>query len=67
MIIFNLLPEEITQDIYKKYYSKYVLNCIEPKCFWKYNIGQGRPKFRCNLRTIDSAFCMACWHVFEYQ
>lgn len=66
MNILNILPEEITYSIYKKYYSDNVLPQLKPKCFYHVGLGQGRPKFRCNLNTIDSAFCMACWHTFKY-
>ena len=57
----NNLPDEIIESIYKFYYSKYVLSEIKPKCFYKYSLGPGRPCIQCNLNTIDSAFCMACW------
>ena len=64
--MINKLPDEIIELIYKFYYSKYVLTELKPKCFYKYSLGLGRPKFRCNLNTIDSAYCMACWRLFNH-
>ena len=66
MNLLNLLPDELLHLIYKRYFSDHVLNCISKKCFWKYSLGQGRPSIRCNLNTIDSAFCVACWYNFHY-
>ena len=58
--MLNSLPDELINKIYRIYYSHNVLNKINNKCFYKYGIGLGRPKIRCNLNTIDSAFCIAC-------
>lgn len=64
--MFNNLPEEIITEIYKQYYSKYVMNDILPKCFRNYRIGGiSTKKFHCNFRTIDSAFCLCCHHEFQ--
>ena len=63
----ELLPEELISLIYKRYYTDYVLNEIKnKKCFYKYGIGSGRPLIKCNLNTIDSAFCLFCWYQFNY-
>ena len=63
--MINNLPNDIQKNIYKIYFSKYIINQIKPKCFYHFKLGNGRPRnFRCNLNTIESAYCLACWRHF---
>ena len=63
----QLLPEEIIQNIFKEYYNQYIISMISNKCFRKYTVGgKSNNRFKCNLRTIDSAFCMHC-HAYKFN
>jgi len=59
--MLNKMPDEIINYIYKIYFTKYVLSEIRPKCNYNFKLGNFKRGFKCNLNTIDSAFCMACW------
>ena len=64
--MINKLPIDIQIKIFKNYFSNNVLDKINSKCFYHFKLGKDRSKIRCNLNTIDSAFCLACWTHFYH-
>ena len=62
--MFKKLPEEIINNIYKIYFTKYVLSEIKPKCNYNFKLGTFKKGIKCNLDTMDSAFCLFCHYNF---
>ena len=66
MNILNILPEELTKIIYKKYFNQYVIPDIKNlKCRNIIYTDEMKTKYKkCNIKCYDSIYCLHCYFNF---